>query len=45
MSRGLLSTSARFLQTGENCWVKVIGGLVTPCDFTSGEDWPSLFPE
>lgn len=35
----------RFLQEGENCWVKEIRGLITPCDFTNGEPWPPLFPE
>lgn len=29
----------RMLQAGGNCWVKEIGGPITPCDFENGYVW------
>jgi hypothetical protein len=43
--QSMKAVDPRFLQEGENCWVKEVGGLITPCDFTHGEPWPPLFPE
>jgi len=43
--QNMKAVDPRFLQEGENCWVKVIGGLILPCDFTNAEPWPPLFPE
>jgi hypothetical protein len=31
--------AARTLQAGGNCWVKIVGGLIEPCNFNNGKSW------
>ena len=39
----MMAASSRFLQTGDRCWVKEVGGPISPCDLANGQRWPLPF--